>query len=339
MLPRKIRTMKPEKPFSVLIIGLGNIGLGYDLNSQTHQIFTHTKSCMAHKSFALVAGVDPDPERRRQFRLFSQRNAFESLAQTPFQPGEIDLIIISTPTEIRMAIVEEAIALQPKALLVEKPLASSVSEAERIINLCQRHGIHLAVNYFRDFNLKTRLVLEFVKHNGCKSLRAGACYYSGGLLNNASHFLSLLLHWFGPHSELRVPRRHSHLGSEANDVTFHLVFAEASVIFSPVQANYGIGELDLLFDNGRVILENYGEDVRFYKAVPDPFFPDYARLALAEVQPERPDLQRYQYDVLEAMSQALVQGDVALLNADNALRALKICEEVLREGKCTACGT
>lgn len=338
MLPRKIRTMKPEKTFSSLIIGLGNIGLGYDLNTQPHQIFTHTKACLVHEDFALVAGVDPDPERRQQFTAFSQRQAFASLSDTPFQPGEIDLIIISTPTEVRMAVVHEAVALKPKALLVEKPLASSVSEAEQIISLCQRHGILLAVNYFRDFNLKIRLAMDFARNNGCRALRAGTCYYSGGLLNNASHFLSLLLQWFGPHSEIRVLRRSSSLGAAAADPVFHIVLAGASVIFSPVSAAYGIGELDLLFDKGRVVFENYGEDVRFYTAIDDPFFPGYARLALADLQPERPALQRYQYDVLEAMSQALVQGAQDSLNAGTALSALKICEEVLHEVECTACG-
>lgn len=338
MSPKKIRKMRLEKPFTAVVIGLGNIGLGYDLHSRPHQIFTHTKACLVHEAFDLVAGIDPDIERRRQFTVFSGRQAFDSLAKAPFQPGEIDLIIISTPTKVRMAVVNEAIALKPKALLVEKPLASSVPEAEQIMSLCQRHDIQLAVNYFRDFNAKTQQVLKFAKQNGCKSLLSGACYYSGGLLNNASHYLSLLLQWFGPYSELSVLGRRSPLHCEIDDVAFQIVFAGARVIFSPVQAEYGMGELDLLFDNGRVILENYGEDVRFYQTVPDPYFPGYARLALAEIQPERPNLQSYQYDVLEAINHALMQdGDVSL-NAAHALEAIKICEEVLCEAKRIACG-
>lgn len=331
--------MKPDKPFSTLIIGLGNIGLGYDLNSRPDQILTHTKACMAHKSFDLVAGVDPDPQRRQQFTLFSQKEAFESLTQAPYLPGDIDLVIISTPTSVRMALVAEAIALKPKALLVEKPLASSVAEAEQIIDLCQQHGIQLAVNYFRDFNQKINQAIDFAKKNGCESLRAGACFYSGGLLNNASHFLSLLLHWFGPHSHVTASRRSACPDSGAN-AAFSIVLAgEADVTFSPVLAKYSIGELDLLFDNGRVTFKNYGEDVRFYKAVPDPYFPGYARLALAETQPERPDLQRYQYDVLEALSQGIGHANAAPWNAGIALTALTICEEVLCDSKRTPCGT
>lgn len=328
--------MNPEKTFSVLIVGLGNIGLGYDLHSQPEQIFTHTKACLRHDSYRLVAGVDPDPERGRQFTAYSQRPAYTSLAAVPVEPGEIDLIIVSTPTAVRMEIVAEAVALQPKALLVEKPLAASVAEAEQIVSLCQRHSIHLAVNYFRDFHAQTRRLLAYAKENGCQALRAGHCYYSGGLLNNASHYLSLLLQWFGPHAELRVGAWPDSPLDGGEDGPFSIVLAGATIVFAPVAAAYGIGELDLLFDHGRLVLENYGEDVRFYKSGADPYFPGYERLALAECQPERPALQSYQYDVLEAIRQALLHDDPLLLNGGTALTALKICEEVLREGKRTA---
>ena len=52
----------------VLIIGLGNIGMLYDLNFQSKdKILTHCKSFYLNKKFKLVGGVDIKKEIRDLF--------------------------------------------------------------------------------------------------------------------------------------------------------------------------------------------------------------------------------------------------------------------------------
>mgnify|MGYP006424554935 FL=1 len=51
---------------SVVIVGLGAIGMGYDLDS-TDTISTHAKAFQAHSDFYLVAGIDCNIENRRIF--------------------------------------------------------------------------------------------------------------------------------------------------------------------------------------------------------------------------------------------------------------------------------
>ena len=50
-----------------LLIGLGQIGMGYDLLLDDQFILTHAKAISLHKDFNLVAAVDTSNELRKKF--------------------------------------------------------------------------------------------------------------------------------------------------------------------------------------------------------------------------------------------------------------------------------
>ena len=47
--------------FSCLIVGLGNIGMGYDINKKNIQ--SHSKSIEVHNGFNLLGGVDKSKKK------------------------------------------------------------------------------------------------------------------------------------------------------------------------------------------------------------------------------------------------------------------------------------
>ena len=54
---------------STVIVGLGQVGMGYDLSlgPASSNINTHAKACAFHSGFHLLSGVDPEYEKRRSF--------------------------------------------------------------------------------------------------------------------------------------------------------------------------------------------------------------------------------------------------------------------------------
>ena len=74
--------------YSVLIIGLGKIALGFDLDSAQNNIFSHTKAFLSNDAFELVGGVDVAVERRVEFEEYSGKSSFASVDE--------DLIFIKT---------------------------------------------------------------------------------------------------------------------------------------------------------------------------------------------------------------------------------------------------
>jgi len=313
----------------VVIVGLGRIGLGYDFAGEDHQVFTHTKACLVHHRFELVMGIDPRESARRDFESFSGRPASPSLTEAGLKPGGIDLVIVSTPTAVRVPVLEDALLLRPRILLVEKPLAATAAEAETIMSRCAESRVQVVVNYFRYYTPGIQSVLALAP--GLGGLSGAICHYSGGVLNNASHFVSLLLQWFGTPDAASPAGPPRSLPSGDHDVSFRLDFGRAEAFFFPVDAEYGIGELDILFRRGRIRFTEYCEEAAVFGTIPDPCFSGYRRLAPWPAPPTRPALDRYQYFVMDALAAILGGEDGVRPNSDNALETLRICEKVIRE--------
>ena len=88
-----------------------------------------------------------------------------------------DILSICTPVETHCQIVCE-IAPYVKALYVEKPIATTIEEADRMIETCHKHGVILQVNHQRRF-LKPKM------------------RWSRGILNNGTHAFDLMRQMFG----------------------------------------------------------------------------------------------------------------------------------------------
>jgi predicted dehydrogenase len=320
--------MPPEPEFTAAVLGLGAIGLGLDLASPDNHIYTHVKACLRHPRFRLITGIDPKPERRREFEAFTGLRAYPSLEAAGLAPGPVDLCIIATPTPVRLEAVQAGLGLKPRLILVEKPLASTVAEGEAIMAACRGQEVRLAVNYFRYFAPGLQELWRLAGARDFGPLESAVCHYSGGLLNNASHFVSLLLQWCGPPLNVRPLGLARPLPSGDVNLAFALNLPHGPARFFPVAGDYSIGELDLFFRRGRLRLENYGEAAAMWAAGEDPFFPGYGRLLPLEPPPPAPDLSRYQYDVLTYLAQVLDARRDDALNAQNALETLRVCRQV-----------
>lgn len=58
-----------------------------------------------------------------------------------------DLVHLVTPPTVRLSAIERFVRAGVKSIIVEKPFAGSLAEAQQIVTLCQTRGVHLAVNH------------------------------------------------------------------------------------------------------------------------------------------------------------------------------------------------
>ena len=58
-----------QKKISTLLVGLGEIGLNYDIQSKTKSMLTHAKSIIKHPDFLLNAAVDSS---EKQIKIFTK---------------------------------------------------------------------------------------------------------------------------------------------------------------------------------------------------------------------------------------------------------------------------
>lgn len=89
----------------------------------------------------------------------------------------VDILSICTPPETHKAVLHRWITYA-KAIYLEKPIATTLEDADAMINLCHNWGVILQVNHQRRFGRPTM-------------------YFNRGVLNNGTHAFDMLRMLFG----------------------------------------------------------------------------------------------------------------------------------------------
>ena len=176
--------------YSCLVVGLGNIGMEYDLKS--NHIQSHCKAINIHKGFYLAGAVEKNKLKRVIFEKKFKKPAFKS-CKSALKKICPEIIIISSSTKTHLPILKEILSIhKPKVIVCEKPMGINFSHSLKILSICKKNRIKLYVNYVR---LSDPGIIKL--KNIFKKPIEGLVLYSRGTLNNASHFLNTLQFWFG----------------------------------------------------------------------------------------------------------------------------------------------
>ena len=107
-----------------------------------------------------------------------------------------DIVSICTPTNTHYKIINNLAQLNVKNILCEKPLSYNIIESKKIINIAKKKKINILVNYFRSWDTTiTKLIKNFdLNLNNKKTINV---YYYKGLIHHGTHYLDLLITWFG----------------------------------------------------------------------------------------------------------------------------------------------
>ena len=178
------------------IIGLGKIGLLYDLNKSENwiqnQCMTHSSAANKSELFRIVYLIDQDKEiLKLAKRIFPNVNCLT--LEEALTLGGPDFLIIATPTESHLEICQKvAAAWKPKRYLIEKPMGQDYEQSKKIKELIESSADFVFVNYFRRFLPHMRDLVESEAFNGRGKLLNVSISAYGTLRNIFSHFLDLI---------------------------------------------------------------------------------------------------------------------------------------------------
>jgi predicted dehydrogenase len=135
----------------------------------------------------VAAAADSDPHRAAIADEFAARvyTRYEDLLADP----GVQIVAINTPPHLHARMAIEA-ARAGKHLFVEKPLATSLDDARRVIQAAQEAGVQLTVDYVLRFHPLHQLVIKIVHSGAFGPLR----HFS--LENFATDDTLLPGHWF-----------------------------------------------------------------------------------------------------------------------------------------------
>ena len=190
---------------TVLIIGLGKIGMMYDLESPSYK--THLSSIIKSKKLILLGAVEKSQRKRKFFRNHFNKPAYSNLleATNELKPS---IIVISVNTNNAIKIYDEIIQnkLKFKAILFEKPVTNNLKKAIEIFNYCKIKNIHVFVNYLRRYDKSTEKLKNILIDNKLGLIEKIDVTYKKGFFNSCSHYINYLDYLFDLNKKVQLQK-------------------------------------------------------------------------------------------------------------------------------------
>ena len=278
--------------YDAAVVGLGNIGFLFDLDTKRKNIWSHAKAYTACGHTRLAAAVEIDPQKRALFaKHYPGVPAYDSLDDM-FARHSVEIVSLATPVETHLPLFRSLTRYPVKAIFCEKPLTAISTEGREMTALAERAGIILAVNHIRRWEKSFLSATRCVREGGIGRVHAVNAVYPGQIFNVGSHLFDVLrlilgcdpdqvLGWF--------------IGNDADDpsVSGILHFSQVPCMISALARRENlIFELDVIGENGRLkVLEN-GLKIEHFVFRDSPRYSGYRELFPLEV-PQQTSSERF----------------------------------------------
>ena len=264
--------------FNCAIVGCGKIGVSFD-SPNDNSIRTHLKSYIDNKECKLVAVCDPNLKKVKQVSSnWKKIKSYTSLEKL-LEKNSIDVLSICSPTEKHFENFSLACKAGVKKIWLEKPSAENSNLIEKMIQIKNEFGVNVFVNYFRRYDPSfIELKNELADIGNLVSISG---LYTKGLRNNGSHLIDLLIWLVGPIKNQNLTTDFE--GMKFPSASFNLSFKNIDAnIKSLNYKNFEMFELDIIGSSGRVVINDSGRNIDFYKISKSEDYPEYEILKLSK---------------------------------------------------------
>jgi phthalate 4,5-cis-dihydrodiol dehydrogenase len=150
------------------VLRFGIVGLGAAASSTVPAI-------LRHPHLRIVAAADVNQESLARFGEQFQAQTYPSIEALCENP-DVDAVYIATPTHLHTQHVMAA-ASRGKHVIVEKPLALTLTDADGMIQAAEQHGIKVVVGQSQSYEPPYRKIREIVKSGELGTLRMISGWY------------------------------------------------------------------------------------------------------------------------------------------------------------------
>jgi predicted dehydrogenase len=314
--------------YTSAVIGLGQIGMGYDYNIiDENIILTHAKSFKLHPGYQLISGVDTEENSRKLFERKYEAQAFCTLDEM-YEQFNPSIIALSSPTYLHYRLLTNILAKRPMAVICEKPLEINYERSRLIAELSLKYKIPVLVNYFRRFEPGVVKLKALIDQSLLGSPISGIVWYSGGLVNNASHYIDLIQFLLGNISLIEVYRIGQKISPYDIEADFTIRAGTAEILFRSWRSDhYPLLVLDLLLSKGRIRYDLSGKKITFTTLNNDQIFLGKESLCNKDQVIEN-NFEKYQMYVAQALYDKLTIGKELISDVNTALIPSKIIDEI-----------
>jgi len=315
-----------------LIIGLGQIGMGYDLLLDPAKfVFSHARAFSLHEAFELSGAVDPSSAQRRLFESHYNKPAYAD-TESALRAEKPAVVVIATPTALHREAVHTILShSKPKVILCEKPLAYNPLEAREMVEACQSAGVKLFVNYMRRVDIGALEVKRRIDEGLLSAPIKGVAWYSKGFLHNGSHFFNLLEFWLGSFVRAGLLDRGRLWDNKDPEPDVHVEFENGKVVFiSAWEEAFSHHTIELLCPSGRLRYEQGGASITWQSTTPHPTISGY-RVLQPAVEEIVTGMNRNQWYVSDQVADFLAGRRYTLCTGNQALATLEAMQQIINQ--------
>ncbi len=335
--------------YKVCIIGCGSIGASKPREidgPDTTNILTHAHAVFHHPRTEIWAMVDTDEEKlREESRRWGSKKAFRSIVpELEIEPEKPDIVIVAAPTETHADVMRKLLALapyMPKLIIAEKPFCSCLADAEQVKSLYPDTPI--MVDYIRRFSKGHQEIKALIDSGSMGRALNCRVLYTRGLCHEGCHGIDLMRWFFGKCELFTTLNAIDLLGNEPNyyaiedrikeDPTIECVgsFENCpSIVFQPCDGRkYGIFEIDICFEEGRIRLIDNG---LYYERYPVNEKNEWGHRSLSyrltDVIRQETGLNIALYNLIDNAVNFLDGKEKLICTADDAIAVHEILEEI-----------
>lgn len=252
--------------YKAAVVGCGRIGLLMELDPKRIKPATHAGAFKMNESTELCAFVDIDPSKLRHASKMFPGVPTYSEVEKMLDECNPDIVSVSTPPENHYLTVIQCAKKGVKAIICEKPIATTIREAKRMVEFCKRRGSLLFVNHTRRFDPLLNKVRDEIKNGIIGEIMQVTAYYTAGLFNTGTHLIDLLRMFLGEVSWVSAYRE-DRASSPSGDMNVNgwLMFKSGTpaVIQALDVKDYSIFEIRFLGRGGVVTIDRFGFSVEY----------------------------------------------------------------------------
>lgn len=265
---------------TVALIGIGNIGYTYDMSLNKDSALSHVKAIYIHKNFELKYIVDKEEKHKDKIlKMFPKARFYNNWSD--IVEKSFDILVIALPTILHYSCLRDFIKSDIKYFIVEKPLF----EVDQNINLPKEIEDKIIVNYYRRFEPLLIDIKDKISNGVYGKPLKVINKYAKGLKHNGSHNIDLMNYFFDDLQikDMKVLDKFNDYNEK--DLTYDL-FIKAKVnddffnifFIGGDETQYSIFEIELLFENGRIKIDDFGRLLNISHVIDDPDYPGYKML-------------------------------------------------------------
>lgn len=165
------------KRVRVGVVGTGKMG------------YFHCTKLKQMKNVNFIGIYDPDTERAKNISKTFQVKAYNTYFDLL---SDIDAVIIAAPTPFHFSLVEEAI-INNKHVFVEKPITTTLEEADKIKELLKNRNIKFQVGHIERFNPAIQRVYQYIQQDEIIIIEAKRLAYSDRI-KDTDVILDVMIH-------------------------------------------------------------------------------------------------------------------------------------------------